>query len=131
MREKIQRFFIGRYGFDQLSQAMIGGALVLSLLTLFTRWRLLDWAGTALLLVCIYRALSRQILRRQGENIRFLQWWNRVKENFFRLKSRMADQKTHRFFQCPHCGQKVRVPRGRGKICITCPSCRQEFIRKS
>ena len=131
MRERIQRFMMGRYGFDQLSRALIGAALALSLLTILTRWRLLDFLSTALLLLCVYRALSRQILRRQGENLRFIQWWGQVRNNLSGLQTRMADQKIHRYFQCPHCGQKVRVPRGRGKICITCPSCHQEFVRKS
>ena len=51
------------------------------------------------------------------------------KEN--NLKKRWAQRSTYRFFKCPQCKQTVRVPKGRGKICITCPKCKTEFIKKS
>ena len=45
---------------------------------------------------------------------------------FDRLKDRQ-----HRYFDCPKCHQMVRVPRGKGKISITCPRCREKFVKKT
>ena len=44
------------------------------------------------------------------------------------MKKRWAQRGTYRFFKCPQCRQIVRVPKGRGKICITCPKCKTEFM---
>ena len=52
-----------------------------------------------------------------------------VKKN--NMKKRWAQRSTYRFYKCPQCKQTVRVPKGRGKICITCPKCKTEFIKKS
>lgn len=39
------------------------------------------------------------------------------------VKMNFEQRKTHRIFMCKACGKKVRVPKGKGKIEITCPSC--------
>ena len=51
--------------------------------------------------------------------------------SFGQLQQRFALRKTYRYFSCPHCRQQVRVPKGRGKISITCPKCGTQFIKKS
>ncbi|MEI3279496.1 MAG: hypothetical protein V8R46_01165 [Eubacterium ramulus] len=47
------------------------------------------------------------------------------------MKYRQEQKKIYRFFACPNCAQKVRVPKGKGRICITCPKCKTEFIKRS
>ena len=37
---------------------------------------------------------------------------------------------TH-LYRCPSCGQKVRVPRGKGRISIHCPKCQRDFIKRT
>ena len=78
-----------------------------------------------------FRILSRNVSKRYEENQRYLNAKYRavVKKN--NLKKRWAQRSTYRFFKCPQCKQTVRVPKGRGKICITCPKCKTEFIKKS
>ena len=85
---------------------------------------------TALLIYSYFRILSRNVSKRE-ENQRYLNAKYRavVKKN--NLKKRWAQRSTYRFFKCPQCKQTVRVPKGRGKICITCPKCKTEFIKKS
>lgn len=46
-------------------------------------------------------------------------------------QKKKLDRRTHKIFKCPNCSQKIRVPKHRGKICIKCPNCRIEFIRKT
>ena len=49
---------------------------------------------------------------------------------FLMLLDRIKDRE-HRYFDCPKCRQPVRVPRGKGKIMITCPKCKERFQRKT
>ena len=131
MREKVQRFMLGRYGFDELSKVYVGVTMVLMVLSIFTGNFLFYLASLILLAYTYFRAFSRNITKRQQENQKYrnIRYQSAVKWNSF--KNRQAQRKIYRFYKCPQCKQKVRVPKGRGKICITCPKCRTEFIKKS
>lgn len=131
MREKLRQFMIGRYGVDDLSRVQIIAALVLLLVSTFLRVNILYWLGLALLIYSYFRILSRNVSKRYEENQRFLnaKYKAVVKKN--NMKKRWAQRGTYRFFKCPQCRQIVRVPKRRGKICITCPKCKTEFIKKS
>lgn len=131
MKEKFQRFMIGRYGFDELSKVYLAITVVCMVVSMFTKSSALYLVSLALLAYTYYRAFSRNVVRRQKENqtYRNLRYQRAVKWNAF--KNRQAQKKIYRFYKCPQCKQKVRVPRGKGKICITCPKCRTEFIKKS
>ena len=124
-----RRFMMGRYGVDQLSFAML---LLSMALMMFTRGRLwpLAFLGVILLGLAYFRMLSRNISARAQENGRFLRGWYRVKNAWNGFVNRAAD-KNHRYYRCPGCRQWLRVPRGRGRIAITCPRCRQEFEKKT
>ena len=123
LRTGFRRFMLGRYGGDKLNIALVWvsfGAFVVSILLpfptvkfilLLVYYSLLGWA--------IFRMLSRNTYKRYQENRKYLQLIERIKD------------RDHKYFDCPRCRQPVRVPRGKGKIAITCPKCREKFIRKS
>ena len=119
----LRRFMAGRYGTDKLSLSMLGVSLALSLISAFFRAPLINLILTALSYVlmfwAIFRSFSRNTYKRYQENRKFLQFFDRLKD------------REHRYFDCPNCRQPVRVPRGKGKIAITCPRCRERFIRKT
>lgn len=120
----------GRYGFDQLN----GFLCILSLiLVVLGAWLsgFLYWVGLALLLWCYYRIFSRNIQKRYAENMKYLSLQNQAKDWLARQKLRFDQRKVYRYFKCPHCRQSIRVPRGRGRISITCPKCGTSFIKKS
>jgi len=75
--------------------------------------------------------LSRNIKRRRAENDRFLRYWWPVRTKASRSLSLARQRKTHKFFKCPGCGNTLRVPRGKGKLQITCPKCGERFSRKT
>ena len=89
------------------------------------------YIGLLLLLYAYFRMLSRNVHKRYAENIAFMQKTAGVRAKFGQLQQRFALRKTYRYFSCPHCRQQVRVPKGRGKISITCPKCGTQFIKKS
>lgn len=131
MREKLARFMVGRNGVDDLARFESWFVLVVLILSIFTRSGLLDLIVIALIVHMYFRVFSRNVSKRYEENQKFLNFrydwtvkWNRKKKHF-------EQRKMYKFYKCPMCRQEVRVPRGHGKICITCPKCREEFIRRS
>ena len=127
----LRRFMMGRYGLDQLSIALLIFSFVLSFAI-----RPFDIPFLWLIVyipigLYIYRILSRDILRRRQENYKFLQYWQPVRAFFYKYIRRLKDIRQYRYYSCPNCKGELRVPRGKGKIRITCPSCRQEFIKKT
>lgn len=118
-----RRFMMGRYGTDKLNMAILVVGLIASLLSVFVRMPLLNLVLVLLSYVlmgwALFRMLSRNTYKRYRENRKYLMLMERFKD------------REHRYFDCPRCRQQVRVPRGKGKISITCPKCREKFIRKT
>ena len=133
MREKFRRFMTGRYGVDQLSRAYLMIVLVLLVIALFFRRAVpvLDLVALLLLGYTYYRIFSRDISKMYAQNQKYLNFRYKLTVRWNNVKKRFAQRKEYRFFRCPKCRQRVRVPRGRGQICITCPKCRDEFIKRS
>ena len=113
----------GRYGTDRLNMVILGAGVVASLLSVWVKvspFNLIFWAlSYGLMIWAIWRTLSRNTYKRYQENRKFLQIIDRIKD------------RDHKYFDCPKCRQMVRVPRGKGKIAITCPRCREKFVKKT
>ena len=118
-----RRFMMGRYGTDKLNIATLTAGVVVCFLGMFAPSALLGLIFTALsyglMFLAIYRCFSRNTYQRYRENSRYLRFLERLKD------------RQHRYFTCPRCRQPVRVPRGKGKIAITCPKCKEKFIKKT
>ena len=122
MREKMMRFMQGRYGNDRLGQVMLGLALVCVVLSLF-RIPFISTIGLVVLILTYYRMFSRQIARRTAENQKYLQLEWKLRAKLQKQKQSLAWRRTHRIYKCPNCRQKIRVPRNRGRIAISCRKC--------
>ncbi len=129
IKDYLQNFMRGRYGIDQMSQTLFIIALVCIVLSMFSGNVLLEFLGIGIFIYADYRALSRNISARRAENARYEQMVRDIKE---KIHPSGAD-KTHRVFICPNksCGQKIRVPKGKGKIEITCPKCGEKFVKRT
>ena len=130
MKEKLYRFMQGRYGNDQFNRFLMILVLVCFALSMLGG-RAFYVAGTALLIYAYFRMLSRNIYKRRNENSVYMRYEYKVKQSFYTFKRDMQQRKTHHIYRCPSCRQKIRVPRGKGKIEIRCPKCSQTFIKKS
>lgn len=131
MREKFRRFMEGRYGTDALNQFLSIAAVVLILIALITKLYVFDYIGIALIIWCYFRTFSRNISKRTEENYKYCSFKERIEGKFSGLKDRWANRKLYHYYRCPKCRQKLRVPRGRGRIQISCPRCGAQFIKKS
>ena len=116
-------FMMGRYGTDKLNMTIIMAGFILCLIGVFVRSAILDLIITVLsyglMIWAIFRMFSRNTYKRYQENRKYLKFVERIKD------------REHRYFDCPRCRQPVRVPRGKGKIAITCPKCKEKFIKKT
>ena len=130
MRNAIQRFMYGRYGNDQFGHFLIGLALVLILLEALTGFWLLTLLADVAVFYALFRMLSRNTYKRREENAKFLKKANPAIK-WLRLQQTIRKDKDHRYFKCPNCSQYLRVPRGKGKITVTCRSCGASFQEKS
>ena len=118
-----RHFMQGRYGTDKLNTTILITGLILSFLQFLLPGAITKWVLMVLSYSClvyaIFRMLSRNTYKRYQENRKYL-----------RLLDRLKDRE-HKYFSCPKCRQSVRVPKGKGKISITCPKCKEKFIKKT
>ena len=124
----------GRYGVDAFAKFTMGFAFVAIILSMFIRNRVgaaCDTLGLLAILYTYYRMLSRDIPKRYAENQKFLQMTSKFRFRFNKEKDLMKQRKTHHIYSCPGCGQKIRIPKGKGKIEIECPKCHTKFVKRS
>lgn len=131
MREKLIRFMQGRYGVDSFSKTIITIGFIVLLLSMFTKTNIFYWIGWVLVIYAYYRIFSKNIGKRQQENQLYLNKTYKLRCKFAAWKNQMMQRKDYHIYTCPGCKQKIRIPRGKGKIEIQCPKCRTTFVKKS
>ena len=127
----MMQFMQGRYGADQMGQMLSAVSMVFLILSLFSRnqgWFLLALIG---IVYNYFRMFSKNISKRYAENQKYLTMTAGIRRKIASWKSQLAQRKIYHIYRCPGCKQKIRVPRGRGKIEIRCPKCNTRFVKKS
>ena len=124
---RIQRFMLGRNGFDRYNRFLFVVYIIISILSIFVHSLLyylfqLSFAG-----YIIFRTLSKDLYHRTKENMMYYKISSSVKNFFVRQKNKIRDRKTHKYIKCKHCKAKLRVKRRKGKHNVRCPKCREEF----
>lgn len=130
IRNALQRFMYGRYGSDQLNIFLLVTYLALLLLSALPGLAVLEIVSFVLMAWTLFRLLSRNYAARRAENAKFLKLAGPV-IRWYRLRRTILRDKEHRYFKCPNCGQQLRVPKGKGKINVTCRGCGASFQEKS
>ena len=118
----LRQFMVGRYGTDKLNSVILTTGLIVCVAGMFVGGSfsgIFTIVSYSLMFWAIFRTFSRNTYKRYQENRKFLMFLERIKD------------REHRYFSCPKCKQTVRVPRGKGKLAITCPRCKERFIKKS
>ena len=134
LREKLAKLMYGRYGVDQLGREMLIFALVLCVLSLFVPRRLsgiIYYISLILIILMYIRMFSKNIQKRYQENNKYLSLKASFLRKFQREKEIFSQRRFYHFYRCPRCRQRIRIPRGKGRIEIRCPKCFQTFIKKS
>ncbi len=131
MKEKLIRFMYGRYGIDSLCRFTLIAGLVSMLLAGWNDSMLLSLLSWACIILTYFRIFSRNIYKRSAENQWYLNKTYKLRSAFYRQKNLLIQRRTHHIYKCPSCRQKIRIPRGKGRIEIRCPKCSATFIKKS
>ena len=153
-------FMKDRNGADELTTAMGLAGMVLTLIGSLANAEPISWFGLAAVLLAIARALSKNLDARRRENDRYLELVAKLPfslprtgpgaaggrttassprsaqaENLKRqartAKKMWKERKTKAFLKCPTCGATLAVPKGKGKLIVTCPKCHTKMETRS
>lgn len=121
----------GRYGQDAFTRFLLGAMLACVVLNLLVGSRFLSIMAWTLLIYAYFRLFSRNHAARYAENQRYLNATAKLRYWFDQQKRLKEERKYHHIYVCPRCRQKIRIPKGKGKIMVRCPKCRHEFQKRS
>ena len=136
-RQALARFLYGRYGADELYNALFLLEIILlffgSILTILGHNKpilssisvVLYAVALGVLIWAMLRFFSRNIEKRRRENTA----WLKFKSKFSKKKGPALppDTPTHIFRACPSCRSVLRLPRQAGKHTVKCPRCGASF----
>lgn len=130
-REKLMQLLQGRNGVDDLGIFLICSSFVLLIISLPLDSFALSLIAYGLLIYAYFRVLSKNLSARREENRRYLSERERLRFKVQSKKLELTARRTYKYLKCRKCHKKMRVPRGKGKIEVTCPHCKEKFITKS
>ncbi len=131
IRAGLQKFMAGRRGADELSMALLILGVVLSLLSSVLHSGLLYLLSLAVYIFALFRMFSRNIERRYAENAAFLKLWRGNSSSVRQFFNRLKNMKKYKYFKCPECKSRLRLPRGVGEVTVTCGKCHHAFKEKA
>lgn len=121
----------GRNGVDALASACSNVAILLVVVDLWARTVVVSFVALAFLGYSWFRMSSRNVSARRAENERFTKAFGPVAAWLSNPVAAATESRTYKHLTCPSCGQRVRIPRGKGKVRVTCPKCHTRFEGKA
>lgn len=130
LRAAVDRFMIGRYGYDAFGKSLLLFWFASAAINLLFHSFLLSLAGFVFGIVFFYRFLSKNHVKRRKENADWYQFSQKAKGWYQHISVRIRERKISRFFRCPYCKAPIRMPRKIGKFNVRCPKCKSEFQKE-
>jgi len=125
------KFMAGRRGADELSLALLIAGALLSLLSTILHTPVLSLLSMAVYIYTLFRMFSRNLEKRHVENAAFLKFWNGMTSGIRQFFNRLKNMKKYKYFKCPECKSRLRLPRGVGEVTVTCGKCHHAFKQKA
>lgn len=129
MKEKFKDFMKERYGGDYLNAILLYLVLGVSVFNIFKKSDALSITSLVLMAIVLFRAFSKNKSKRALEQVKFFNLISPIYSKILKFKSK--DRKNYIYFKCKNCKQELRIPKGKGKIKVTCPNCKHEEIKNS
>lgn len=117
----------GRYGIDELYKLLLVICIILSLINIFLNNKIISIIESIILMIAIYRTMSRNIVKRKYENKKYLGYKKSLKNKFNLIKRKWQDRNTHIYKKCPKCKTVLRLPLKKGMHTCKCPTCKNKF----
>ena len=131
IKDELRRFMTGRHGADQLSLALLIAGLALSMLSSILRVGLLYIVGLVGYVLAIFRMFSRNEEKRYAENAKFMSMWHGAISAVKQFFNRMKNIRKYKYYKCPQCKARLRLPRKVGEVTVTCGNCHHVFKQKA
>ena len=131
LRNGVQQLMYGRHGADEFSLALLIFGMILSLLGGITRFPVLDLLGMATYAYSLYRMFSKNLAKRTAENQKFVGLWSGAIGGVRQFFVRLRNQRNYKYFKCPECHARLRLPRKVGEVTVTCGKCKHAFKQKA
>lgn len=134
MKDKIYRFMYGRNGADHYSRFLTYLSIVPIIVSMViggTAGSFLWYLAIAIIIYAYFRIFSKNLDRRRAENAAYLRAKGKFTGGFKNRRERLGQRREYKFFKCPSCKAMLRVPRGKGKVRVTCRKCGNAFERKT
>ena len=124
--QKLQNFMYGRYGLDDLGNFLFKVYLILFILNLFLKLYVLTIIEFILVVVILYRFISKDIYKRSRENVLFRKIKKKLFKPFSNIKRNIND-KDHVYKKCHYCKTtlKLPLPNKRGIKKVKCTNCKK------
>lgn len=126
-KAKLAQFMYGRYGSDQLNNALMVAYFILIVTNTFIRSTIMGSLIWIIPIYIVFRMFSKNVYKRHNENIKFMKVWKRLKAKISLTIRKLKEIKTHRYRKCSHCKAMLHLPRRTGKNIVKCPRCHKEF----
>jgi len=131
IKQGVWKFMAGRYGADEFSRCIVIAGLILFVAAMLTGWGLLSLLATAMYIWGLFRMYSRNRTKRMEENARYLTIERRVRTSMRQFVNRLKNSKQYKYFRCPNCHARLRLPRGVGEVTVNCGQCKNSFRKKA
>ena len=131
IKNGFRNFMRGRYGGDKLSLTLLFTGIACSMVTSFTQITVFYYVGLALYFIALFRMFSRNITRRALENQKFLMFFSKIATAVRQFFVRLKNSRKYKYFRCPQCGVRLRLPRKVGEVTVTCSKCKNQFRKKA
>ncbi len=129
LQVKLQRFMLDRYGYDELSRFLMAISLVFLLISAFIPY--IYPVALLFILAAMLRTFSKNIPKRQKEFGYYLKQKDKILKKFNLMRNIWKYRKTAVYCKCPSCKVYIKLPKNKGKLKVSCPKCKNEFIKKT
>ena len=107
--DKVAQFMYGRNGMDSLNKFMFWAYIALIALNLVVNSFILNYLGLMMMVVYLFRVMSKNLWKRQKENKVYLNIRNKVTGRVRLLKNRWVDRKIKVYRKCPKCKKSASI----------------------
>ena len=128
---KFQQFMVGRYGFDNFTKFLLVLTLIFYGLSTFTASFIFRLLSLLSLVYAYYRMFSKNIYKRRGELDKYLLFKSKMMQKINLYKKMWAERRTYKYFKCSKCKSVWRIPKGKGKVELTCKTCKNKMIKRT
>lgn len=128
---RLMHWMQGRYGIDELTQGLMILGCGLVVINFFVGVSLFSMLSLVCFILGFLRIFSRNYAARKRELETYCRIMEKPKAWWRLTNKRYENRHTTLYFKCKGCGAVLNVPKGKGKLLVTCPKCGTKVEKNS